>query len=57
MPSVALEAALAQLPKVIERLKPGEAMVITRDETPVARLTTAGPLRRNPASLAIARGC
>jgi antitoxin (DNA-binding transcriptional repressor) of toxin-antitoxin stability system len=48
MPSVTLEEAQAHLPEVIERLKPGEALVITRDETPVARLTAAGPLQRKP---------
>jgi antitoxin (DNA-binding transcriptional repressor) of toxin-antitoxin stability system len=48
MSSVTLEEAQARLPELIERLRPGESLVITRSETPVARLTAEGPPRRKP---------
>ena len=36
MSSVTLEEAQAYLPQLIERLRPGEEIVITRDDKPVA---------------------
>ena len=39
MSTVSLEEAQAHLPELIERLQPGEQLVITRDEKPVAHLT------------------
>jgi prevent-host-death family protein len=41
MSTVTLEEAQAHLPQLIEQLQPGEEIVITRDEKPVARLTGA----------------
>jgi antitoxin (DNA-binding transcriptional repressor) of toxin-antitoxin stability system len=41
MPTVSLEDAQAHLPQLIDQLGPGEEIVITRDEKPVARLTPA----------------
>jgi antitoxin (DNA-binding transcriptional repressor) of toxin-antitoxin stability system len=38
MPTVTLEEAQARLPKLIEQLHPGEEIIITRDQKPVARL-------------------
>jgi antitoxin (DNA-binding transcriptional repressor) of toxin-antitoxin stability system len=38
MPSVTIEEAQADLPKLIEQLHPGEEIVITRNQQPVARL-------------------
>ena len=38
MPTVTLEEAQAHLPDLINRLQPGESLVITRDEKPVVRL-------------------
>jgi antitoxin (DNA-binding transcriptional repressor) of toxin-antitoxin stability system len=48
MSSVTLEEAQAHLPELIERLRPGESLVITRSETPVARLTAEVPPPRQP---------
>ena len=36
MSTVTLEEAQAHLPQLIERLQPGEEIVITRDQKPVA---------------------
>lgn len=38
MSTVTLEEAQAHLPQLIEQLQPGEEIVITRDQKPVARL-------------------
>jgi antitoxin (DNA-binding transcriptional repressor) of toxin-antitoxin stability system len=50
MPTVTLEEAQAHLPELIAQLQPGEELVITRDEKPIARVTGAGetprPLRK-----------
>lgn len=39
MPFVTLQEAQANLPELIEKLIPGEELVITQDERPVAKLT------------------
>jgi antitoxin (DNA-binding transcriptional repressor) of toxin-antitoxin stability system len=39
MPSVTLEEAQRRLPELIEQLLHGEELVITRDGSPLARLT------------------
>ena len=41
MSTVSLEDAQARLPKLIEQLRPGEEIIITRDQKPVARLVGA----------------
>jgi antitoxin (DNA-binding transcriptional repressor) of toxin-antitoxin stability system len=38
MTTITLEEAQAKLPEVIENLAPGEELVITRNEQPVAQL-------------------
>jgi prevent-host-death family protein len=38
MPTVTIEDAQARLAELIERLHPGEEIIITRDRRPVARL-------------------
>jgi antitoxin (DNA-binding transcriptional repressor) of toxin-antitoxin stability system len=46
MPTVTLEEAQAKLPELIAQLQPGEEVIITRDQKPVARLTGTGePLK------------
>ncbi len=42
MPTVTLQEAQAHLPELIDRLRPGEEVIILRDQKPVARLTGAG---------------
>jgi antitoxin (DNA-binding transcriptional repressor) of toxin-antitoxin stability system len=50
MSTVTLEEAKAHLDELIEHLGPGESIVITRDQKPVAQLTATGetvkPARR-----------
>jgi prevent-host-death family protein len=48
MASVALDEAQARLPQLIERLHPGEEIVITRDGKPVARLVRTPKPERKP---------
>ncbi len=48
MPTVTVEEAQAQLPKLIEQLHPGEEIVITRDQQPVARLVGETKPERKP---------
>jgi len=48
MATVTLEEAQANLPELIERLQPGEALLITRNEKPVARLLAEEPPKRKP---------
>jgi prevent-host-death family protein len=38
MPTMTVEEAQARLPEIIERLAPGEEIVLTRNARPVARL-------------------
>lgn len=46
--SISVEEAQARLPNLIEELKPGEELVITRAAEPVARLTTLPCPTRQP---------
>jgi antitoxin (DNA-binding transcriptional repressor) of toxin-antitoxin stability system len=48
MSTVTLEEAQAHLPQLIEQLQPGEAIVITRDQKPVARLMAEERPQRKP---------
>ena len=48
MLTVTLEEAQAQLPKLIEQLRPGEEIIITRDQKPVARLVGEAQPERKP---------
>lgn len=49
MQSVPLEFAHAKLPQIIDGLKPGESVAITKDEQVVARLSSnAPPVGRQP---------
>jgi prevent-host-death family protein len=56
MPTISLEDAKAHLDKLIERLQPGEAVIITRDEKPVARLIGVGEVPRPARRLGTLRG-
>jgi len=48
MSTVTLEEAQAHLPQLIEQLRPGEELVITRDQKPVARLQAEQRPKRKP---------
>lgn len=56
--TVTLEDAQARLADLVAGLKPGEALVITRDAVPVATLTTAPPVppQRQPRVPGSAKG-
>ncbi len=48
MTTVTIEEAQAKLPELIEHLRTGEEVVITRDEKPVARLLAEQKPKREP---------
>ena len=48
MSTVSVEEAQARLPELIDRLQPGEEIVLTRDCQPVAKLTAPMPTARPP---------
>ncbi len=48
MPIVTIEDAQARLPELIERLQPGEEIVITREQKAVARLIGAAEQPEQP---------
>jgi prevent-host-death family protein len=56
MTTVTLQEAQAQLPELIERLQPGQTVIITRNDRPVARLVAEGPPPRPPRKAGSARG-
>jgi antitoxin (DNA-binding transcriptional repressor) of toxin-antitoxin stability system len=56
MPSVTIEEAQAKLPDLIAHLRPGEELVITRNEKPVARLMTEEVPKRRPRKAGSAKG-
>lgn len=48
MSSVTLEEAQAHLPELIDRLRPGEGIVIVRGTQPVAQLVSAPEAKPRP---------
>jgi prevent-host-death family protein len=56
MTTVTLEEAQAHLPELIDHLQPGEPLVITRNEKPVARLLAEEPPKRKPRKAGSAKG-
>ena len=56
MVTVSLEEAQTDLSRLIERLSPGEEVVITRDHVPVARLVAAPRPNRHPRRLGTLKG-
>jgi antitoxin (DNA-binding transcriptional repressor) of toxin-antitoxin stability system len=48
MPSIPLEQAQAQLADLVAHLSPGEEWLITQQDEPVARLTSAHAKTRSP---------
>jgi antitoxin (DNA-binding transcriptional repressor) of toxin-antitoxin stability system len=46
MTTVTLQEAQLRLPELIAKLQPGEELIITRDNQPVARLTPQPPDRK-----------
>jgi antitoxin (DNA-binding transcriptional repressor) of toxin-antitoxin stability system len=56
MSTVTLEEAQAHLSELIDRLQPGETVVITRNDKPVARLLVEEPPPRKPRKAGSAKG-
>jgi antitoxin (DNA-binding transcriptional repressor) of toxin-antitoxin stability system len=56
MHRVTIEEAQAKLPELIAKLAPGEEVVITRDEQPVARLVGEPRRVRKPRQPGSAKG-
>jgi antitoxin (DNA-binding transcriptional repressor) of toxin-antitoxin stability system len=56
MSTVTLEEAQARLPELIDHLHPGESLVITRNQKPVARLLLEESLKRKPRRAGSAKG-
>lgn len=56
MPTVTLEEAQAKLPELIEKLIPGDPLVITRDQMPIAQISTANSTKRRPRVAGSAKG-
>ena len=56
MSTVTLEEAQAHLSELIDRLQPGEILVITRNEKPVARLLVEESPKRKPRKAGSAKG-
>jgi len=48
MQTITLEQAQSRLPEIIEKLTPGEEVVITRDDKPIAALRAAPAPPRLP---------
>ena len=51
MSTITIEEAQARLPQLIEQAQPGDELVITRDQLPVATLTVHIPAPRKPGTL------
>jgi prevent-host-death family protein len=56
MATVTLEEAQARLPTLVEQLRPGEEIVITRDNEPVAKLVGQARAPRPPRRPGTLRG-
>ena len=56
MSTVTLEEAQAHLPQLIERLQPGEEIVITCDHKPVATVRATAPASREPPRFGTLKG-
>ncbi len=56
MSTVTLEEAQAHLPELIDRLRPGETLVITRNDKPAVRLLVEVSPKRQPRKAGSAKG-
>jgi antitoxin (DNA-binding transcriptional repressor) of toxin-antitoxin stability system len=56
MPTVTIEEAQAKLLELVERLAPGEEVIITRDQQPVAKLVGQQRPIRKPRRPGSAKG-
>lgn len=56
MITVTLDEAQAKLPEIIGQLVPGEELLITRDDHPIAKITAQPPIPRKPRQPGTAKG-
>ena len=56
MPTVTIEEAKDKLSELIHHLTPGEEVVITENDQPVARMTLATPPERKPPQFGTLKG-
>jgi antitoxin (DNA-binding transcriptional repressor) of toxin-antitoxin stability system len=56
MPTLTIEQVQTQLPQLIEKLQPGEEIIITRDDKAVARLVKEEKSERPPRKLGTLKG-
>ncbi len=47
MPTLTIDEVQSRLPQIIDALAPGEELVITRGNKPIARLTGELPIRKS----------
>jgi len=56
MTTVSIVEAQSKLSEIIQKLNPGEAVIITENDQPIARLLVAQPRPRQPRRPGILRG-
>jgi antitoxin (DNA-binding transcriptional repressor) of toxin-antitoxin stability system len=56
LPTMSIEAVQATLPEIIKRLGPGEEVIITQDDQPVAKLVSLSKLARQSPKFGSAKG-
>lgn len=56
LPTISIEEAQATLPEIISKLGPGEEVVITKDDQPVAKLVSQPKAVRQPRRPGSAKG-
>ncbi len=56
MTTLSIHEAQAKLPELIHRLSPGEELILTENDQPVARLTLTAPPERKPRRPGTLRG-
>jgi antitoxin (DNA-binding transcriptional repressor) of toxin-antitoxin stability system len=56
MQTATIQDVQARLPEILDALAPGEEVVITRNEKPVARLVAQEPPKRQPRKAGSAKG-
>ncbi|MGH8058946.1 MAG: type II toxin-antitoxin system Phd/YefM family antitoxin [Candidatus Entotheonellia bacterium] len=56
LPHISIEEAQAKLPDLIDKLGPGEEVVITKDDQPVAELVSQQKEARQPRQPGSAKG-
>lgn len=56
MPTISIQEAQAKLETLIDALKPGESIVLTRADKPVATLTAEAPAAAKPRQAGACRG-